>query len=184
MYKILLKEQAECLKLKNVIATNREWLNREIDLKKAAKKAKDAEALAQAKKNIVTYEGNILELERRLAEAARKYEEASLACGILRTKVYVADYVLEGAVFELREFLKKHAVEDEGEARFCEELTKCHDTLMKIVLEFGTYGEDNESFNVCEEITAKEIDAGIRAMYEHLLEGEKEKLKKKYKVKV
>ena len=69
MYKVRLKQWAECQRIRNVISTVSKFLNNAIDDKKRAKKAKDSEALEQAKRDINTYEDNLRELNSRYAKA-------------------------------------------------------------------------------------------------------------------
>ena len=53
------------------------------------------------------------------------------------------------------------------------DLTKCSEVLMKMPVEFGEYGgSDNESYNACEEIISKEVDRGVRAAFEEMLQRE------------
>ena len=110
MYKVRLKQWAECQRIRNVISTVSKFLNNAIDDKKRAKKAKDSSAL---ERDINTYEENLMELKSRYAKAEADYEVKALECAIKRTKVYVLSYSLQGAVFELREFLKQNAIEDD-----------------------------------------------------------------------
>ena len=180
MYKVRLKQWAECQRIRNVISTVTKFLNNAIDDKKRAKKAKDSSALEQAKRDINTYEENLMELKSRYAKAEADYEVKALECAIKRTKVYVLSYSLQGAVFELREFLKQNAIEDEGEAEFCRQLTECNELLMKMPSEFGEYGKDNESYNICEEIISKSVDEGVRAVFDEMINQDLEKLKQKY----
>ena len=179
MYKVRLKQWAECQRIRNVISTVSKFLNNAIDDKKRAKKAKDSEALEQAKRDINTYEQ---ELKSRYAKAEADYEVKALECAIKRTKVYVLSYSLQGAVFELREFLKQNAIEDEGEAEFCRQLTECNELLMKMPNEFGEYGKDNESYNISEEIISAAVDNGVRAAFDEMFKQDLDKLKEKYKV--
>ena len=51
---------------------------------------------------------------------------------------------------------------------------------MKMPMEFGTYGKDNDAYNVCEEILSDEIDRGVRAFFDEMLTQSKEKLQSKY----
>ena len=180
MYKVRLKQWAECQRIRNVIATVTKFLNSAIDDKKRAKKSKDSEALEQAKREINTYEDNLRELKSRYAEAEADYETKALECAIKRTKVYVLSYSLQGAVFDLRDFLRQNAIEDGGEADFCRQLTECNELLMKMPEEFGEYGKDNESYNVCEEIISKSVDDGVRAVFDEMINQDLEKLKQKY----
>lgn len=180
MYKIKLKQFEECLRLNNVITSVRQFRNSAIDRKKQARKAKDKEEQQRISREIANYEQSLLDLERQLQVAEQANEIASIECAILRTKVYVLSYCLQGAVFDLKAFLAKNAVSDGGELGFLTQLKECSDLLMTMPNEFGTYGKDNEAYNVCEEIVSREIDRGVRAAFDEMLAQDLAELKKKY----
>lgn len=180
MYKIKLKQFDECLRLNNVITSVRQFRNSAIDRKKQARKAKDKEEQQRISREIANYEQSLLDLERQLQVAEQANEIASIECAIMRTKVYVLSYCLQGAVFDLKSFLAKNAVSDGGELGFLTQLKECSDLLMKMPNEFGTYGKDNEAYNVCEEIISNEVDRGIRATFKEMLDNQAEALRKKF----
>lgn len=180
MYKIKLKQWVECQRLHNVIATIRNWRNDAVDNRKAAKKNKDKELAESIAKDIDKYDKDLLDLSARLQKATQDEEKAAMECAILRTKVYVISYSLQGAVFDLKSFLSTNAVEDEGEAEYIQKLKECSDLLMKMPMEFGTYGRDNDAYNVCEEMLSEEIDRGVRVAFDEILSQNREKLQKKY----
>jgi len=180
MYKIKLKQWVECNRLHNVITTVQNMRNSAVDAKRQAKKDKDKELSERKQREIEKYEQDILDLQERLRKAKQEDEKKSLECAIMRTKVYVISYSLQGAVFDLKEFLKANAVADGGESGYLTELQKCSDLLMKMPMEFGTYGDDNEAYNICEEIVSREIDRGVRAAFDEMLAQDLAELQRKY----
>ena len=182
MYKIKLKQWVECQRLQNVMTTIREWRNKAIDNRREAKKNKDKVLVESIASEIAKYDKDLLDLSARLQKATQEEERVAMECAILRTKVYVISYSLQGAVFDLKSFLQTNATEDGGELQFIQKLKECSDLLMKMPMEFGTYGKDNDAYNVCEEILSDEIDRGVRAFFDEMLTQSKEKLQSKYSI--
>lgn len=170
MNQIELKEKTEIVQMKNVRATLNQWRNGTIDALKRAKKDKNPELVKKYTQQIAKYTEDLQRLSGRISQATENYKKVAMECAVLRTKVYVLDYCLQGAVFELKEYLKKHAEDDGGEYELIDELQKCSNTLMKMPTEFGEYGQDNESYNKCEEIISAQVDSGVRAAFDVMLE--------------
>lgn len=173
MNKITSKEFAEAMRLHNVQKYQQQMRNDIVTAHRKAKKAKDREEQARLLAERDKLDKDILELTARIREAEDKAHEIAIEMAVKRTKMYVLSYCLQGAVFELNEYLKQHAQDDGGEVAFCEELRKCSDLLMKMPIEFGEYGgEDNQAYNTCEEIISKEVDRGVRAAFDEMLKRE------------
>ena len=178
MNKITSKEFAEAMRLRNVYNYQQQLRNDIITAHRVAKKEKNREEQARLIAERDKLDKDILELTARIREAEDKAHEIAIEMAVKRTKMYVLSYCLQGAVFELNEYLKQHAQDDGGEVAFCEELRKCSDILMKMPIEFGSYGgEDNEAYNTCEEIISKEVDRGVRAAFDEMMKREIEKIK-------
>lgn len=178
MNKIYSKERNEEMRLRNVLKYLQDRRNELVGLHKQAKKDKnkDEQARLLAEKHKV--EVDIADISNRANEANKVAYKVAIEMAVLRTKMYVLSYCLQGAVFELNEYLKQHAQDDGGEMAFCEELRKCSDLLMKMPIEFGEYGgEDNQAYNTCEEIISKEVDRGVRAAFDEMMKREIEKIK-------
>lgn len=178
MNKIYSKERNEEMRLRNVLKYLQDRRNELVGQHKQEKKDKnkDEQARLLAEKHKV--EADIADISNRANEANKVAYKVAVEMAMLRTKMYVLSYCLQGAVFDLNEYLKQHAQDDGGEVAFCEELRKCSDLLMTMPLEFGEYGgQDNESFNVCEEIISKEVDRGVRAAFDEMMAREIDKLK-------
>ena len=80
---------------------------------------------------------------------------------------------MQGAAFDLKCYLEQHSADDGGELHFINQLNQCSEVLMKMPIEFGEYGgSDNESYNACEEIISKEVDRGVRAAFDEMLQRE------------
>lgn len=178
MNKIYSKERNEEMRLRNVLKYLQDHRNELIGQHKQAKKDKnkDEQSRLLAEKHKV--EKDIADLMQRVNQANDTAYKVAIEMAVLRTKMYVLSYCLQGAVFELNEYLKQHAQDDGGEMAFCEELRKCSDLLMKMPIEFGEYGgEDNQAYNTCEEIISKEVDRGVRAAFDEMMKREIEKIK-------
>lgn len=178
MNKIYSKERNEEMRLRNVLKYLQDRRNELVGQHKQAKKDKNKEEQARLLAEKHKVEKDIVELMQRVSQANDTAYKVAIEMAVLRTKMYVLSYCLQGAVFELNEYLKQHAQDDGGEVAFCEELRKCSDLLMKMPIEFGEYGgEDNEAYNTCEEIISKEVDRGVRAAFDEMMKREIEKLK-------
>lgn len=174
MNKIYSKERNEEMRLRNVLKYLQHRRNELVGQHKQAKKDKNKEEQARLLAEKHKVEADIADLMKRVAEATKIADKVAIEMSILRTKMYVLSYCLQGAVFDLNEYLKQHAQDDGGEVAFCEELRKCSDLLMKMPIEFGEYGgEDNQAYNTCEEIISKEVDRGVRAAFDEMLNQEK-----------
>lgn len=173
MNKIMSKEYAEAMRLDNVLRHLHGVRNNLVDQKRLAKKQKNLELLHSLVAKILKADADIINLTERVADAKRIARETALEMAVLRTKMYVLSYCLQGAVFDLKSFLQAHAHSDGGELHFCSQLADCSKLLMTMPVEFGEYGgSDNRSFNVCEEIISKQVDAGVRAAFEEMLKRE------------
>lgn len=173
MNKIKSKEFAEAMRLHNVHNYQQKLRNDIITAHRIAKKEKNREEQARLLAERDKLDKDILELTARIREAEGKARAIAIEMAVKRTKIYVLSYCLQGAVFELNEYLKQHAQDDGGELEFIKQLKDCSDLLMTMPLEFGEYGgADNESFNVCEEIISQEVDRGVRAAFDAMLNQE------------
>ena len=177
MNQIATKEHQDYTRILNTILTIERFRNDAVDAKKNAKKSKDDDALAQAKRDIARFEVDLLRLRSDLKDAEVRMNRTVLEIAVARTKMYVLSYCLQGAVFDLRCLINTHCVRDGGEIKYCDELKQCSDFLMKMPNEFATYGEDNEHFNVVEEIISNEVDRGVRSTFEEMLKQDLEKIK-------
>ena len=164
------KERNEAMRLRNVLRYLNEHRNDLVGKHKAAKKAKDKDEQARLLVEKHKVEADIADLMKRVADANEIAHKVAMEMSILRTKMYVMSYCLQGAAFELRSYLDAHAADDGGELHFIEQIKGCCDVLMKMPIEFGEYGgADNESFNVCEEIISQEVDRGVRAAFDAMI---------------
>ena len=178
MNKITSKEFAEAMRLHNVHKYQQKMRNDIITAHRVAKKEKNREEQARLLAERDKLDKDILELTTRIREAEDKAHEIAIEMAVLRTKMYVLSYCLQGAVFDLKSYLEAHSADDGGELEFIKQLKDCSDLLMTMPLEFGEYGgKDNESFNVCEEIISKEVDRGVRAAFDEMMKREIEKVK-------
>lgn len=167
------KERNEAMRLRNVLKYLREHRNDLVGKHKLAKKNKDKNEQARLLNEKHKVEADIADLMKRVADATKIADKVAMEMSILRTKMYVMSYCLQGAAFELRSYLDAHAAHDGGELEFIEQIKGCCDVLMKMPLEFGEYGgKDNESFNICEEIISQEVDRGVRAAFDAMLNQE------------
>lgn len=170
MNKITSKEFAEEMRLRNVLKYLQDRRNELIGQHKQAKKNKDKDEQARLLAEKHKVEADIADLMKRVADATKIADKVAMEMSILRTKMYVMSYCLQGAAFDLRSYLDAHAADDGGELEFIEQIKSCCDVLMKMPLEFGEYGgKDNESFNVCEEIISQEVDRGVRAAFDAMI---------------
>ena len=178
MNKITSNEYAEAMRLRNVYNYQQLMRNDLITAHRVAKKAKDKEEQARLVAEREKLDRDILLIIDRMREADAKAQKTAIEMAVLRTKMYVLSYCLQGAVFELVEYLKQHAKNDGGELHFCDQLKECSELLMKMPIEFGEYGgKDNEAYNNCEEIISKEVDRGVRAAFDEMMQKEIEKIK-------
>ena len=177
MNKIYSKERNEEMRLRNVLKYLQDRRNELIGQHKQAKKDKnkDEQARLLAEKHKV--EKDIVELMQRVNQANDTAYKVAIEMAVLRTKMYVLSYCLQGAAFDLKCYLEAHSADDGGEMHFINQLNQCSEVLMKMPVEFGEYGgKDNESYNVCEEIISKEVDRGVRAAFDEMLQRELKKL--------
>ena len=173
MNKIYSKERNEEMRLRNVLKYLQDRRNELIGQHKQAKKDKNKEEQARLLAEKHKVEKDIVELMQRVNQANDTAYKVAIAMAVLRTKMYVLSYCLQGAAFDLKCYLEAHSADDGGEMDFINDLTKCSEVLMKMPVEFGEYGgSDNESYNVCEEIISKEVDRGVRAAFEEMLQRE------------
>ena len=173
MNKIYSKERNEEMRLRNVLKYLQDRRNELIGLHKQAKKDKNKEEQARLLAEKHKVEADIADISNRANEANKVAYKVAIEMAMLRTKMYVLSYCLQGAAFDLKCYLEAHAADDGGEMDFISELTKCSEVLMKMPVEFGEYGgSDNESYNACEEIISKEVDRGVRAAFEEMLQRE------------
>lgn len=173
MNKIYSKERNEEMRLRNVLKYLQDRRNELIGQHKQAKKDKnkDEQARLLAEKHKV--EADIADISNRANEANKVAYKVAIEMAMLRTKMYVLSYCLQGAAFDLKCYLEQHSADDGGEMDFIQELTNCSEVLMKMPVEFGEYGgSDNESYNACEEIISKEVDRGVRAAFDEMLQRE------------
>ena len=170
MNKIYSKESNEAMRLRNVLRYLNEHRNDLVGKHKAAKKAKDKDEQARLLAEKHKVESDIADLMLRLSWATKIADKVAIEMSILRTKMYVMSYCLQGAAFDLRSYLDAHAADDGGELEFIAQIKSCCDVLMTMPIEFGEYGgADNESFNVCEEIISQEVDRGVRAAFDAMI---------------
>ena len=173
MNKIYSKERNEEMRLRNVLKYLQDRRNELIGQHKQAKKDKNKEEQARLLAEKHKVEKDIVELMQRVNQANDTAYKVAIAMAVLRTKMYVLSYCLQGAAFDLKCYLEAHSADDGGEMDFINDLTKCSEVLMKMPVEFGEYGgSDNESYNACEEIISKEVDRGVRAAFEEMLQRE------------
>lgn len=173
MNKIYSKERNEEMRLRNVLKYLQDHRNELIGLHKQAKKDKNKEEQARLLAEKHKVEKDITDLMQRVNQANDTAYKVAIEMAVLRTKMYVLSYCLQGAVFDLKSYLEAHSADDGGELEFVKQLKDCSDLLMTMPLEFGEYGgKDNESFNVCEEIISKEVDRGVRAAFDEMLKNE------------
>ena len=173
MNKIYSKERNEEMRLRNVLKYLQDRRNELVGQHKQAKKDKNKEEQARLLAEKHKVEADIADISDRVNEANKVAYKVAIEMAVLRTKMYVLSYCLQGAVFELVQYLKQHAKNDGGELRFCDQLKECSELLMKMPIEFGEYGgKDNEAYNNCEEIISKEVDRGVRAAFEEMLQRE------------
>lgn len=178
MNKISTKEHQDYTRILNTILTVERFRNEAVENKKTAKKEKDDDALAIAKRDIARFEVDLLRLRQDLHDAEVTMHKTALEIAVARTRMYVLSYCLQGAVFDLKCLMDKHCIRDGGERNYCDELKQCSDFLMKMPMEFGTYGKgDNESFNCIEEIISTEVEKGVRAAFDEMLKQDLEKIK-------
>lgn len=160
------------MRLRNVLRYLNEHRNDLVAKHKAAKKAKDKDEQARLLDEKHKVEVDIADLMLRLSWANKIADKVAIEMSILRTKMYVLSYCLQGAAFYLRSYLDAHAADDGGELEFIQQIKSCCDVLMTMPLEFGEYGgKDNESFNTCEEIISQEVDRGVRAAFDAMLDN-------------
>ena len=173
MNKIYSKERNEEMRLRNVLKYLQDRRNELIGQHKQAKKDKNKEEQARLLAEKHKVEKDIVELMQRVNQANDTAYKVAIEMAVLRTKMYVLSYCLQGAAFDLKCYLEAHSADDGGEMDFINDLTKCSEVLMKMPVEFGEYGgSDNESYNACEEIISKEVDRGVRAAFEEMLQRE------------
>ena len=173
MNKIYSKERNEEMRLRNVLKYLQDRRNELVGQHKQAKKDKNKEEQARLLAEKHKVEKDIVELMQRVNQANDTAYKVAIEMAVLRTKMYVLSYCLQGAAFDLKCYLETHSADDGGEMDFIKELTKCSEVLMKMPVEFGEYGgKDNESYNVCEEIISKEVDRGVRAAFDEMLKSE------------
>ena len=173
MNKIYSKERNEEMRLRNVLKYLQDRRNELVGQHKQAKKDKnkDEQARLLAEKHKV--EADIADISNRANEANKVAYKVAIEMAVLRTKMYVLSYCLQGAAFDLKCYLEAHSADDGGEMHFINQLNQCSEVLMKMPVEFGEYGgKDNESYNVCEEIISKEVDRGVRAAFDEMLQRE------------
>lgn len=173
MNKIYSKERNEEMRLRNVLKYLQDRRNELIGQHKQAKKDKNKEEQARLLAEKHKVEADIADISNRANEANKVAYKVAIEMAVLRTKMYVLSYCLQGAAFDLKCYLEAHSADDGGEMDFINDLTKCSEVLMKMPVEFGEYGgSDNESYNVCEEIISKEVDRGVRAAFDEMLKRE------------
>ena len=173
MNKIFSKERNEEMRLRNVLKYLQDRRNELIGQHKQAKKDKNKEEQARLLAEKHKVEKDIVELMQRVNQANDTAYKVAIEMAVLRTKMYVLSYCLQGAAFDLKCYLEAHSADDGGEMDFINQLNKCSEVLMKMPVEFGEYGgKDNESYNVCEEIISKEVDRGVRAAFDEMLQRE------------
>ena len=178
MNKITSNEYAEAMRLRNVYNYQQQMRNDLITVHRVAKKAKDKDEQARLVAEREKLDRDILLIIDRMREADAKAQKTAIEMAVLRTKMYVLSYCLQGAAFDLKCYLEAHSADDGGEMDFIKELTKCSEVLMKMPIEFGEYGgSDNESYNACEEIISKEVDRGVRAAFDEMMQKEIKKIK-------
>ena len=173
MNKIYSKERNEEMRLRNVLKYLQDRRNELIGQHKQAKKDKNKEEQARLLAEKHKVEKDIVELMQRVSQANDTAYKVAIEMAVLRTKMYVLSYCLQGAAFDLKCYLEAHSADDGGEMHFINQLNQCSEVLMKMPVEFGEYGgSDNESYNVCEEIISKEVDRGVRAAFDEMLKRE------------
>ena len=173
MNKIYSKERNEEMRLRNVLKYLQDRRNELIGQHKQAKKDKNKEEQARLLAEKHKVEKDIVELMQRVNQANDTAYKVAIEMAVLRTKMYVLSYCLQGAAFDLKCYLEAHSADDGGEMHFISQLNQCSEGLMKMPVEFGEYGgSDNESYNVCEEIISKEVDRGVRAAFDEMLKRE------------
>lgn len=173
MNKICSKERNEEMRLRNVLKYLQDRRNELVGQHKQAKKDKDKEEQARLLAEKHKVEKDIVELMQRVNQANDTAYKVAIEMAMLRTKMYVLSYCLQGAAFDLKCYLEAHSADDGGEMDFINQLNQCSEVLMKMPVEFGEYGgSDNESYNACEEIISKEVDRGVRAAFDEMLKRE------------
>ena len=173
MNKIYSKERNEEMRLRNVLKYLQDRRNELVGQHKHAKKDKNKEEQARLLAEKHRVEKDIVELMQRVNQANDTAYKVAIEMAMLRTKMYVLSYCLQGAAFDLKCYLEQHSADDGGEMDFINQLNQCSEVLMKMPVEFGEYGgSDNESYNACEEIISKEVDRGVRAAFDEMLHRE------------
>lgn len=177
MNKIYSKERNEEMRLRNVLKYLQDRRNELVGQHKQAKKDKNKEEQARLLAEKHKVEKDIVELMQRVNQANDTAYKVAIEMAVLRTKMYVLSYCLQGAAFDLKCYLEQHSADDGGELHLINQLNQCSEVLMKMPVEFGEYGgKDNESYNVCEEIISKEVDRGVRAAFDEMLQRELKEL--------
>ena len=173
MNKIYSKERNEEMRLRNVLKYLQDRRNELVGQHKQAKKDKNKDEQARLLIEKHKVEADISDISDRVNEANKIAYKVAIEMAVLRTKMYVLSYCLQGAAFDLKCYLEQHSADDGGEMEFIRKLNECSELLMTMPIEFGEYGgKDNESYNVCEEIISKEVDRGVRAAFDEMLQRE------------
>lgn len=169
MNAIRLKTFDEVIRLKNTLKYNRGLENAAVRQWRENRKG-DKEIAAEAKAEAKRLEQVSAELQARLTEAEDADRRLSMECSIKRTMVIVMADVLDYYVFELRDFLRRHAASDGGEVAYLEEIRRCTDVLRRLPEEFAkNYPDTYDDLNDIEDEMVKQITAGTKEALEYLL---------------
>lgn len=156
MKQLYLKEQAESVKLENVLSFKRQERNSLIDRKKAEKKAKDTESLEITKRQIVKVEQELMALESQLQKNEEQFQQKKYQLGKIRLNLYVFADVMYNSLLEYEEFTKKNVLNAQDDADTMKALHEGLDAFKKLPFEMGDNNDrTNELYNA---ITDKFID--------------------------
>ena len=106
MNKIYSKERNEEMRLRNVLKYLQDRRNELIGQHKQAKKDKNKEEQARLLAEKHNVEADIADISDRVNEANKVAYKVAIEMAVLRTKMYVLSYCLQGAAFDLKCYLQ------------------------------------------------------------------------------
>ena len=145
---LYLKIQEDAMRLENVLNFKRSERNNLLDVRKKAKKDKDADVVAECTRKINMAEQDILDMENRMRVLENEFNELQHRIGKIRLNLYIFADVIYNTLVEYKEFRDKYVINKDGDDEVVNSLQTAIDCAKKLPFELAGDGYLNDVYSV------------------------------------
>ena len=137
MKQLRLKIQDEAVKIENVQNYVIERKNNLVEDIKKAKKAKDADLVADLKRQYSQAEDDLLSLNIQFKECEREFDRLCHRLGKIRLDCYIFADIIYNTLLEYEEFLRNYVVNEQGDSDMTNALTTAINNIKLLPFEMA-----------------------------------------------